>query len=149
MHRNRYWIVLLFFIAAVTFWYCFDAGYKLVNHLSLTRTVQADDVKWSVEEIGSERYVVKGAYAFYVDGKSQEGVSVLETPVFRSENAVLNQINEFERQKWTVSYSPSSFKHSTLFPNFPVKEIFYALFLCGLLMYFIWLGFYVTRFSRN
>lgn len=147
MHKNRFWLAFLIAIALVVAWYCGVALYKLYRYSKLTAQVSADSIQWGVKSLSDEQYIVKANYTFNVEGKEYRGETNFKDEVFMNAWAVEQTLPKYAQKVWKVWYQPGNFHHSTLQKKFPAKECYSAGAMLLLLLYFIWLGFYVTRYQ--
>jgi hypothetical protein len=147
MHRNPIWLIFLAVIAAVAIGYSSFTLYKLYGYYTLTRETSPLSIQWTVKVLSDDEYAVNGAYAFLVEGKTIQGETLFKDETFMNPWAAEASVQKFSGKSWKVWYQPSNLHHSTLQKKFPLKECSSAGVLLALLLYFIWLGFYVTRYQ--
>lgn len=147
MHKNRLWLIFLSIVAAVTLWYAAVAFYKVHQYCSLTQVTSARTEQWSVKEIGRDEFAPYVHYSFMVNSVRYFGESLVFAPYFRNAWAVEEEIPKLAEKEWLVWYNPSNPYYSTLQKKFPVKECIFAGVLFTLLLYFVGLGYYVSKSS--
>ena len=147
MHKNIIWQAFLLVILATCLWYSTIALYKYYTYSHLEAKTTVSSINWEIEEKSEENYLVKGIYSFEFRGHSFPGTSHMTDMIYRNKWAAEQAVKEFTQKKWKVWFDPQNPDHSSLQKNFPLKECITAIFLWGLLLYFLWLGFYVARFK--
>jgi hypothetical protein len=75
------------------------------------------------------------------------GASVLTDEPFRNRWGAQEAITQYAAKEWRVWFDHKDPDYSSLQKKFPLKECVSAIFLWGLLLYFLWLGFYVAKFN--
>lgn len=145
MHKNPIWLTFLVIIALIVAWYVGVAFYRMYDFYTLQATAPATITQWSAKEIATDEFAPYAKYSFVVHEKHFEGETALKYPIFRNSWAVEQSIPQLESKKWTAWYSPSNPNHSSIQKKFPTKECVSAALLFGLLLYFVWLGFYVAK----
>lgn len=147
MHKNLFWMAFLVVIAFIVLYYTGVAAYRYYTYSTLTAKTIAQNVQWSVQEIASDEYVLEADYNFELNQKKYQNRYLFKDSIYRNEYAAHYDIPHFVNRSWVVWYNPRNPEQSTLQKNFPYKESISAIFLWGLLFYFIWLGFYVGRYK--
>lgn len=147
MHKNPVWLAFLIAIALIVAWYCGVALFKLYRYNVLTAQAPAGNIQWSVKTLSDEEYIVHAHYAFAAAGKNYTGETDFIDEVFLNAWAAEQALSKYSAKTWTVWYQPGNFNHSTLQKKFPTKECWSAGVMLALMLYFIWLGFYVTRYQ--
>jgi hypothetical protein len=145
MHGHPLWLTFLAALALGVFWYSGNAGWKYYRYYSLTASTRPTQLSWQIGEVSDEEYPLIGSYT-YIDpatGDSKAG-SWSDRP-FRNRWAAEQALPDYGSKEWLVWFSPNS-QYSSLQKSFPIKECISAAVLWLLLLYFIWLGFYVTRY---
>lgn len=148
MHKNKFWLALLFVIMSVMLWYGGLASYKLYDYYTLSEKSTAVIAKWSVKKLNGEDFRVHAVYTYNVDGKIHSGETTFTDEKFLNPRAAERAIPDYANKKWIVSYQPKKEHHSTLQKKLPLKECISAAVLLALLIYFVSLGFYVTRYGK-
>ena len=126
-------------------WYCGVALFRIYRYTQLKAQAPASNVHWGTQALSGDQYLIKATYAFTVDGKTYPGESVFEDEIFMNKWAAEQTIPKYSYQTWNVWHQPDNFVHSTLQKKFPSKECYSAGAMFVLLIYFVSLGFYVTR----
>lgn len=134
---------------AVVLSYTAVALYRYYNYSILTAKTEATSTKWTIQEKADDEFLLVSHYQFDVNGKIVVGETVFKDEVYRNSWAAEQDIAKYTLRKWDVWYSPRNPDDSTLQKNFPLKEVLSAGFLWCLLLYFLWLGYYVSRFKQN
>jgi hypothetical protein len=148
MYKNPFWILFLAFLSLVTAWYVGRAFYLVYEYSVLQRNVPAKTIEWRVDELSDEQFVPEAAYTYEVDGKTYEGKGLWTEQIYRNAYAAQLAIMAFKqspKRSWTIWFDPTEITHSSLQKTFPIKECIYAGLLSGILLYFIGLGYYVSR----
>jgi Protein of unknown function (DUF3592) len=145
MHKNPVWLAFLAVISLVVLWYCGAALYKIYGYSRLTAEVQATSIQWGVKELADDQYIVKANYTFAVEGKIYQGETLFKDIIYMNAWAAEQAGLKNGKKNWKVWFQPNHYNHSTLQKKFPTKECYYAGAMLLLLLYFVGLGFYVTR----
>lgn len=145
MHQNKIWIGVLAVIAAIALWFGGKACYEVYDYMRVDQATQGNVTSWSVERVGSDKYILRAAYGFRVGEKLYEGESAVPKLVFLNEVAARRKIDQLSEANWTVWYAAKDPICSRLGKNFPYKQCVYALILGGVLVYFIILGQMASR----
>jgi len=147
MHKNFIWQAFLFVAAAIALWFTITAVYHYYSYKNLNTQTLTSSLQWEVEEKSEEAFVLKAFYQFEFQGKSYPGNTVFEDTPYRNQWAAEEAIKEISNQNLKVWFDPQDPQHSSLQKKFPYKDSVYAIMLWGLILYFFWLGFYVTKFK--
>jgi hypothetical protein len=147
-HKNPLWLSFLSIIALCTLWYSGIAYLKLSHYNSLTEETTASSSAWTVKTIAADAYIPEAYYSFYHQATLYDGVDVLTNELFKNAWAAEKALPEFAEKNRTVWYSPSDPHYSSLQKKFPLKESLSAVALWILLMYFVCLGLYVTKYQK-
>jgi hypothetical protein len=146
MHKNRVWQGFLAIVFISTLWYSGVAWYAYWHYTHLTASTTTSSVTEGIEEKSEEHYVLKASYQYKVQGQLYAGSFVFNDEPYRNRWSAEQAVHERSQKEWTVWFDPEDPYYSSLQKNFPFKECVSAIFLWGLLLYFLWLGFYVSRF---
>ncbi len=149
MHKNPIWLGLVTLILLVTLFFSVKALSKIRDYSALDSSVQAEILKWSVEEKSSERYLLNVDYSFPFAGKVIHDSETWRDLSFRNPWAAQQHIEQMQKSKILVHFDASNPSHSSLQRPFPLRESIYALVMIGLLAYFIALGYYVGQMGRK
>ena len=147
MHKNIFWQAFLVIVFASTLWYSGIALYDYYSYSQLKVQTSPSNIEWSIEEVKDEYFVAKGNYHFNFKGNSYTGTSALTDDAYRNRWAAEQGLKELSTLKPKIWFDPQNPQHSSLQKKFPLKECISAIFLWGLTFYFLWLGFYVSRFK--
>jgi len=145
MHKNPLWLAFLAFVCVVMLWYVGSALYRLQEYYALSATTKVDVRDWSVKEIASDQFAPFARYTFTANGKMYEGQSALEYPIYRNAASMEKELPNFSLKTWSGWYNPANPQQSSLKKVFPLKESISGVVMLGLLLYFIWLGYYVAK----
>lgn len=145
MHRNPYWLIFLTLIALVVAWYCGTALYRVYRYSRLTAQAPASHFHWGTQALSDNQYIIDATYEYTVDGINYPGETRFKDDIFMNNWAAEQSIPKYAYRKWNAWYQPGNFSHSTLQKTFPSKECYSAGAMLVLLLYFVGLGFYVTR----
>lgn len=147
MHKNLIWQAFLLFILATSLWYSAIALYRYYNYSHLEARTTVSSINWEIEEQTEEKFIVKGNYSFEFKGRSYSGTAIPNDINYWNRWSAEQGVKELSSKKWQTWFDPQNPHHSSLQKNFPLKECITAIFMWGLLLYFLWLGFYVTKFK--
>jgi hypothetical protein len=147
MHKNRWWLIFLTTIALIVAWYCAVAFYKIYFYSKLNAETQTVSIQWGIKMLSDEQYTIQADYTFDVDGKIYQGHTNFRDEIYMNEWSAEQAILKDKKKLWKVWYQAGYFDHSTLQKKFPTKECYSAGVMLALLLYFVWLGFYVTRYQ--
>jgi hypothetical protein len=147
MHKNLLWQAFLVVVLITTLVYSGIAAYRYFNYSRLTAFAQASTLKWNIQELTDEEFIIEGDYTFGVNNKTYRGKTSWPREPYRNDYAAEKAIEEFSSQNWKIWYDPSNPDHSSLQKKFPLKESISAAFLWALFLYFLWLGYYVNKFK--
>lgn len=147
MHKNRIWLAFLVALTVVTAGYCVKALYNLYQYAVLTEQTPAQNVHWGITPLSDDQFLVKANYEFSVGGRVYPGETDFKDVVYMNPWAAEQAMPQYSYKLWQVWYQNDKFQHSTLQKKFPAKECYSAGAMVILLLYFVWLGFYVTRYQ--
>jgi len=145
MHNNKMWRWFLLMIAAATIGYTAMTGYKYYQFSRLDAQAPAQNMKWHVAEHASDDYTLVADYTFNVNGVAYSGSTDFRNDVFLNEMAADGSIAEKGKRPWRVYYDKNHPEYSALEKDFPFKSYIYTIVLWGILLYFILLGFYISK----
>lgn len=148
MHKNTFWRAFLAVVFATTLWYTVVAIHSYYSYSHLKTQAAPSAIEWDVEEKSEEDYLVKAMYRFEFNGKSYPGMTSFADTPYRNQWAAEEALKELSNKHWKIWFDPQNPHHSSLQKNFPFKECISAIFLWGLILYFLWLGFYVTKYKN-
>lgn len=145
MHKNRVWLGFLAAMTLITAGYCGSALYKIYRYVVLTKQTTPENLRWGVQALSDDQYLIKVNYDFQVNGSVYPGETDFTDRVYMNPWAAEQETPKYSYKKWNVWYQPRNYQHSTLQKKFPAKECYSAGAMIILLLYFIWLGFYVAQ----
>lgn len=147
MHKNYVWQAFLIVVFAATLWYTIVAIYSYYSYSYLKATTNPTKIDWEIVQESDEDYLTKALYHYDFKDKSYVGSTIFKHTPYRNHWAAEQAIKEFSSRQWTIWFDPFNPHKSSLEKNFPFKEVISAIFLWGLVLYFLWLGFYVAKFK--
>lgn len=147
MHKNIIWQTFLVIVFACTLWYTVIAGYAYYQYSHLTAHTKPSSVDWEITELSEDSYTLTASYRFDFKGKSYPGTSTLTDISERNRWSAEQTVKEYAAKDWRVWFDHHNPNHSSLQKSFPLKKCLSAIFLWGLFLYFLWLGFYVKKFN--
>jgi len=147
MHKNVVWQAFLTLISAIALWYTIAALYSYYSYSHLKIQIPASHVEWHIIEKSEEHYLLEASYEIEFKTKFYAGSTRFADEPYRNQWAAEQAIKEYRGKKWKVWFDPQNPQYSSLQKNFPLKESVSAIFLWGLILYFLWLGFYVKKFK--
>lgn len=149
MHKNKIWLAFLALITLVVAWFIWGTVDKLRDYAAFTRASKTADIEWSVYSDSQNTYYLKGIFSFVDKAKKYSGETILFHESYSNPSAAERAIPQHIANNWKVWYDPDNPKNATLVKKFPTKELISTAILVGLWIYFIWLGFYVTQFTKG
>lgn len=147
MHSNLLFRAFLICVFLITIWYTITAIYRYHNYSSLSGQTRPLSMQFSVKEVAEDEFYLEASYTFQANGRSFTGKSDWPRMPYLNRWAAEKDEPYIEKTHQTVWFDPQNPKNSSLQNNFPFKECISAIFLWGLFLYFVWLGFYVTKFK--
>lgn len=141
-------MVVLFLsgLIGVALWFSIQAGVDLVRYLRIDRSVEPETISWEVEQQGRSHFRLRAHFSFVVDGERFESEALLPRRGYRNHWAAAAAKEKLEGE--LIWYAPSNPELTVLRRAFPVKSSVHALMILGILLYFAWIGLYVTRSRR-
>lgn len=149
MHKNQIWLTFLATTVLIVFWFSGMTGYELYNYVTLNSKTLPTEVNWLVQRESSDRYSLRASYKYQVKGDVYEGETTVNKKFFRSPKAAQKRSSQNSQKKWMIWYASYNPEHSTIQKIFPLKSCIYTAVMWGVLIYFIWLGFYVGQFKSH
>jgi hypothetical protein len=149
MHKNILWRAFLLVVFAITLFYSGIALYRYYAYVSLSGQARPTAMEWNILKETDSQYIIETPYQFSVSNKTYTGKTVWEEKNYLNEYAAQEAIEDANGNTWVVYYNPRDPEKSSLERRLPVKEVAYAIFLWGLFLYFLWLGFYVGSFKSG
>lgn len=148
MHKNLLWQAFLLVIFIAALWYSIIALYSYYSYSYLEAQTTMTSINWNIEEKSPEEYFLKASYHYNFKGNTYQGFTLFADTPYRNPYAAEQAIKEKSLHSWKLWFDPHDPHHSSLQKIFPLKECISATFLWGLLLYFLWLGFYVAKFKN-
>jgi hypothetical protein len=148
MHKNLSWLAFLAVIALIVVWFSAATTYDLYSYYIVNTQTFPTKVEWSIKGKSSDRYILSAKYQYRIKNTLFEGETAFHAMTYKSPRAAEIKLAEHKKQEWAVWYSARNPENSTLLKLFPYKSCAYAVILWGLLLYFVWLGFYVGKAPR-
>lgn len=147
MHSNVIYRAFLLAASFVTLWYSGNAFYKYYNYSRLTAQTTLSSSNWHIHEVAEDEFYLEANYTFSNNQKIYAGQTSWPREFYRNQWAAEKDIPYFQKHRNIVWFNPANPHHSSLQKSFPLKECISAALLWGLLLYFIWIGFYVNKFK--
>ncbi|MGA8164378.1 MAG: hypothetical protein WB791_05045 [Waddliaceae bacterium] len=145
MSKNQVWLVFLAIMAVIVLGFTGKTGYRWRQYVVQNFHTMPSDLQWSIKEKSSGRYFLRASYWYQVKGKGYEGKTDVFQPLFRNPEAAQKMIADNSKKQWTVWYHPQHPDRSTIVKQYPLKLTIYTVILWGIMMYFVWLGFFVKK----
>lgn len=145
MVKNQVWLVLVLAVALATAYYLTIGVQSLLYYSNTGTSAQPIELTWNYRKIGSDTYAPVAAFSFFHQQAAVKGETQLSRPLFRNAAAADQVLRDLEQQEWSVWYNPKNTKQATIERRFPIKDTLSAITMLGLLVYFIFLGYYVQR----
>lgn len=146
MQKQTVWLALVATLTLIVLWYSGIFLYRYYHYMRLSGKAPAKEMAWTVEPRTDEQYLLKANYSFVSNGQTFTGSSVIEDRGFWNEYAAQKGIEDVSKKKWIIWFNPSNPAHSSLQKNFPLKECVSAVIMWAIVFYFLWLGYYSSRF---
>lgn len=147
MHKNPYWLGFLTFIALVVVGYTAFAGVDFYRYWALSKKTEPVAVEWFVKELSPEAFIPVAHYRYKVAGHEYRGRTFFNKRPHLNRLAAEEAIKRLKLEQKRVWYRPDTPGRSTMQKNFPIKKAVYTAILWALLIYFIWLGYHVKKFT--
>ena len=149
MHKNVLWRAFLLVVFAITLFYSGKALYHYYYYVNLSAQARPTAMEWNILKETDNRYIIETSYQFSVSDKNFTGKTVWKDKNYLNEYSAKEAIEDANENTWVVYYNPQDLQISSLERKLPIKDAVYALFLWGLFLYFLWLGFYVGSFKSG
>jgi len=145
MHKNRSWIALVIFVAAMTLWFGGKALVSLYNYYSLTNRIELSVKRFEIRGNGSDAYRL---IAHFTTPQGGEGEGVVGS-VYRNPWSAERAKEKFENKPLEAWFNPKKMNRISFTRKFPLKPVVSALALLGITTYFLCLGLYVASQDRK
>lgn len=149
MHDNKAWFLFLALITLAMAWFTWNTVGKTREFFLLSEKTEAENITWSVLKKDEEKYLLSAEYSFQAGDRQITKKETASKPVYPNPWAAEQAARKERTKNRRVWYSKNSSEHASLFKEFPTKELISAAILWALWIYFLWLGYYVGKFSRN
>ena len=146
MHKNPYWLLFLGIIGAGVLCYSSMTFKDLYQYQRLDTSIIPSIFKAELKELSEDEAGVLIVYQFSVGAAHYEGSEVVA--ILPNTPAAEQELTKFEKQDWRVWYDSAAPSYSALKKKFPLKESISSLILWGIFLYFVCLGYYVTKRAR-
>jgi hypothetical protein len=147
MHKNLIWLSFLAFVFLMMLWFTAIALYAFYSYHQLKVQTTVSSIDWDIQQRSEDAYFFIAHYQFLFQGHTYSGTTSFPNDIYLNRWTAEQDLKAGRGKQWKVWFDPSYPNHSSLEHHFPVKQIFSAVCLCGLFLYFLWLGFYVSRFK--
>lgn len=147
MHKNQIWLAFLLTTTLIVFWFSTITGYDLYYYFTRTSSNLPNTIEWAIKGKASDRYYLSATYQYTVGESLYDGKTAIESTSYRNIRAAEIALSEQKKKNLKIWHSPQNPENSTINNIFPLKSCFYTGLLWGLLLYFVWLGFYVNKFK--
>lgn len=146
MHKNKIWFIFLSLLFFAIILYTIYGVSKFLDYASFVGKTKPNKIELFPENDFFGRYSIKGKYSFIFENKVYSGEDIIDSN-FQNSYAVEKAKDQYINQI-VVWFNPENPTHSALHKKFPLKEGIYLLILWGIGIYFIWLGFRVSKLMR-
>lgn len=144
MHKNFVWLCFLSLATGAVGWFTLKALYMVYLYISLNATAPVEDLKWGVEQLSADQFVMKADYTFIAKEKQYSGETLFKDDIYWNPWVAEDALKVYSQKDWTVWYSSGNPQYSSLQKKFPLRECISAGVLWILLFYFLGLGYYVA-----
>jgi len=149
MYKNPYYLALLIVMILASLIYTTIAFVRYTTFTSLdTHSKEFEVFNWKIKEKSSDKFYIEAFYQFNVDNKQYQGSTTFEDTPYRNAYAAEMAIKSKQTPTNDLWYEKNNPLNSSLQKEFPIKEWVSSVFLWGLTLYILWLGFYILKQSR-
>ncbi len=145
MHKNFLWLFFLSMIMGAVGWFTLKTLYLVYLYMSLNAEVPAENLKWGVEQLSEDQFVLRADYSFFARGKPYTGTTLFKNDIFWNPTVAEDALKVYDQKDWMVWYAKENPQYSSLQKNFPLKECISMGVLWILLLYFFGLGYYAAK----
>jgi hypothetical protein len=144
MHRNGVWLSLLLGVIVLASWFSFKAGYDVFKYAQLSEYAPIKIRRLKIVEQKHQKFVIIVFYSFEFQGRLYEGSGSFGSPYLNlwSAEKAAERVAEDLSVVW---FNPKNPDYSTPDKKIPWKTTLSASVLLLMSIYFLWLGFYVTK----
>lgn len=142
------WRILLFITGGLALWWCFVASLSYWDYVRYGVETPAIISHFDINAKGS-KFALRGYYTYVYDGKNFNGTSYLPKPYYLNRASAEREVEKMKGMHWNIWVDAKEPTASALKKLFPIKDIFYALCLIGVFLYFTYLRFHLTFLSRS
>ena len=147
MHQNPFWLGFLSIIGLIVLGYSMSTAWTVYSFYRLDQKAPLDASVWSIVTVAEDEHIPEANYSFTFDGKTYQGSMVFKHLTYKNAWALKQSLSQIQKEYKTVWFSSQDPTYSSLQKSFPLKECIYTACLWGLLLYFIWLGYHVTKYN--
>jgi hypothetical protein len=144
MHRNAVWLSFFLGVILLTSWFAFNAGYKLWKYSQLSDMAPIKITRIKILEDKPQKFRIVVFYSFEYRGKIYDGNGSWGNHFLNIWSAE-KDAQRIEENLKIVWFDPDNPSHSSPEKRFPRKQTLSAAVLFGLSIYFLSLGFYVSK----
>lgn len=139
------WNFLLILTGGLALWRGAMAGWDLWQYGRLEMDVPVREASFVVVPKGS-KYGLEGSYSYVYQGQEFAGKAFLSGPYYLNRSSAEMEIRRMDGMSWVVWIDAKKPTVSSLERNFPYREIFYAICLFGIFLYFSCLAHFRNQF---
>lgn len=110
------------------------------NYFSLSQETMPKSIDWSIEQVKSNRYILKAYYQYSVNGADYEGMTRFLSKRYPNVWAAEMGAEELSQSSISVWYSGKQPKKSSLYKFIPIKSFLSSATLFVLIGYFLLLN---------
>lgn len=148
MHKNPLWLIFLGLIFIVTLFYTATTTQSAYDYLQLNMQTPSLKTEWKVKKLKSDLFILVASYHYQVQDKSYQGKTIFNQNRHRNSWAAEQKLAEFSNKQFSVWYNSKKPTRSTLQKVFPTKKVISTVILWALLLYFLGVGYYVSKRLR-
>lgn len=145
MHKNFVWLCFLSLVTGAVGWFTIKTLYSVYLYMLLNAETNAHQINWAVEKLSEDQFTLKANYSFEVKDQTFLGETLFNNDVYLNPYAAEESLKVYSSKDWTVWFSRFYPQYSSLQKNFPLKECISAVILWLIWLYFLGLGYYVTK----
>lgn len=138
--KRGLWFVFVVLVLGVGLFFTCRAALALKEYYSLKQSAVATFDTLQIVERKRDHFAIQAHFSFLYNGEKREGSAFLKGHL-PNRYAAEKRLEHLEKEG-TVYFNQRNIDHAVLERSFPYKQLFYALSLLGLALYFFALGYF-------
>ncbi|MCH9634328.1 MAG: hypothetical protein S4CHLAM7_10740 [Chlamydiae bacterium] len=144
-NRNKVWIFFISLVFLGTSIFALKAFVQLGQFLSLKERVEVSSIEPCIKKLGSGKYRLKVRYYYTVKNQSYCRDYLVSKYFYKNRWAAQEAFAKLAGAPHSAWYSPHHPEKALFDKSFPVKGVFSAILLIGILIYFYMLARYMCK----